>query len=68
MYACRYFTRPLKGSIFTIMRGIFQGIVPIDELAKKHKIKNKTSMNDSTGFKEHKECAEKQKSTIKAKL
>ena len=50
------------------MRGIFQGIVPIDELAKKHKIKNKTSMNDSTGFKEHKECAEKQKSTIKAKL
>ena len=60
-----FFTKPLTGSLFSMMRDISQGLLPITELSNKHKIKNdkKTSDGESSGI--HKECVEDWKNQIK---
>ena len=51
-----FFTKPLTGSLFATMRDITQGILPIDELKKRHEIKIKTEENNNPGSVNHKEC------------
>ena len=53
-----FFTKPLTGFLFSTMRDISQGLLPLTELSNKHKIKNEIKTSDEESSVIHKECVE----------
>ena len=51
-----FFTKSLTGSLFSTMRDISQGLLPITELSNKHKLKNYIKTSDEESSVIHKEC------------